>query len=445
MPPAARPALLVNGRIHPTNWGVYSSFGRGNNSGNEAKRGLSKKKAREKEKRGETPKKNRMGRARRLLLASLVLVLQIGGVASTTEASAKLDDGMWTVLPDAYRPGRNANGPAIRPVAGAAPASNNLRRRRRVLEHSIRAEVAAEESLTVHLNEDLLPFDELFQKDDIELPLMLSSGEVVVFLLGRTPLLPEGLRDRFPGIVTYEGPSMGRDEVLRAVVDYSPIKGLRAFIRGGRKDFWIDPLHREEQVYRAYSLKPSEASAHAWSCQNDRTHADEAHAHIENEARRLSESDVDSDSASSPDAVNEYIFTIAMVANGQYSSFHGNTKQTVLAEIVTLMNRVNGIYKRELGVFFQLHEQSDDMICLHPCSHLANDAAVLDDMDGFVEDTLGIDLDTIDIGHALTTGSGGLAYISSLCGPNKLKGTTGLSQPFSGTYFLSSTSISPEP
>ena len=131
------------------------------------------------------------------------------------------------------------------------------------------------------------------------------------------------------------------------------------------------------------------------------------------------------------------MFVIALVANGEYSQYHGNTKADVLAEFVTLLNRVNGVYKREMGYFYQLHPQTDDLICLHPCSALSNDDAVLDEVNGYIG-TKGVTLSSFDVGHVVTTGSGGLACLGVVCNPSyKTCGTTGLPTPTTDFFFVS--------
>src|SRR5690606_22544209 len=52
-------------------------------------------------------------------------------------------------------------------------------------------------------------------------------------------------------------------------------------------------------------------------------------------------------------------YRLAMAATGEYTQFHGGTVGLALAEIVTAVNRVAGIYEREVAVTFQLIANND--------------------------------------------------------------------------------------
>lgn len=132
----------------------------------------------------------------------------------------------------------------------------------------------------------------------------------------------------------------------------------------------------------------------------------------------------------------QYVFRLALVTNAQYSSYHGNTKASVLTAVTALLARANGIFSRELGVQFQLLGAADDLFCLagdSSCAYLPNTADILVENPDFIADR-GFSLSDFDLGHSLTTGSGGLATYPSLClgGLNafqKAQGTTGSSVP----------------
>ncbi|GBG27187.1 Hypothetical Protein FCC1311_034102 [Hondaea fermentalgiana] len=270
-------------------------------------------------------------------------------------------------------------------------------------------------STKLYLNESMLPFQDLFQAEQMVLPLVIASDEIVDFALQRSSVLPASLRENFPGFVSYSGPSVDRSLHMRADIDYSPVKGLRAVIRKpGVADYYIDPLHRAEQIYHMYSSRPSLPGFTA------------VHRSANGVVDELGEC-----------YAQEYTFTIAFVANGEYSQYHGNTVQSVLAEIVTLANRINGILRREVGINLQLHEKSADLICLHPCDDLRNSHLVLDDLDDFIGPVAHVSRTTYDLAHALTTDSGGLACLGVLCDEFYSScGTTGLPDPITDAYYV---------
>eukprot|EP00924_Labyrinthula_sp_SR-Ha-C_P010911 snap_masked-scaffold_47-processed-gene-1.64-mRNA-1 protein AED:1.00 eAED:1.00 QI:0/-1/0/0/-1/1/1/0/695 len=139
-----------------------------------------------------------------------------------------------------------------------------------------------------------------------------------------------------------------------------------------------------------------------------------------------------------------YIFKIVFLANQHYSLYNGATKESVLSALVTFMSRINGIYARELGVYFQLIDDQDLGICLpgkqekdpirrRICKFLANDIDIILQ----TEDVLtqfGINKSSYDIGHALVTEYGGFARSQTLCKEHKARGVSGMSTPDSDSF-----------
>jgi len=251
-----------------------------------------------------------------------------------------------------------------------------------------------------------------FDNVRISIPLMMHSGEQRLFSMVKSNVLPKNLAQRYPEIKTY----VGNDGDTLARLDYSPSAGLRAAIYSKGQVSYIDPIAKDHQIYKVYSAKDMGKPPGEWDCK--------LHPHNERE-RTLS----------TAGNFNMYQFKIVVAANGQYSSFHGNTKSSVLAAIVSLLNRVNGIYERDLGVTFQLHDDNDDAVCLSPCSSLSNTGKVLDEVNGFING-VGISTSSFHIGHVLTTGAGGSAYMGVLCSPNKARGATGTNNPIGDAFYV---------
>eukprot|EP00924_Labyrinthula_sp_SR-Ha-C_P010916 snap_masked-scaffold_47-processed-gene-1.51-mRNA-1 protein AED:1.00 eAED:1.00 QI:0/-1/0/0/-1/1/1/0/98 len=54
-----------------------------------------------------------------------------------------------------------------------------------------------------------------------------------------------------------------------------------------------------------------------------------------------------------------YIFKIAFLASQQYSDYHGATRDSVFSALTTMLSRLNGIYAREFGAFFEFVDNQD--------------------------------------------------------------------------------------
>lgn len=55
-------------------------------------------------------------------------------------------------------------------------------------------------------------------------------------------------------------------------------------------------------------------------------------------------------------------FRLAMAATGEYTAYHGGTLMDGLSAVVTTVNRVNGIYEREVSVRMVLVANNDKII-----------------------------------------------------------------------------------
>ena len=138
------------------------------------------------------------------------------------------------------------------------------------------------------------------------------------------------------------------------------------------------------------------------------------------------------------------MYRMALATTKEYSQRYGNTRATVLQELVRGMARVNGIYLRELGVMFQLIAETANLICLNgepDCSYLnnGNDGTLIGQTTTYITNVRNVTISLFDIGHIFSTSGGGLASLSSVCDSNrKAWGVTGLNtaQSSSDAFFV---------
>jgi len=100
------------------------------------------------------------------------------------------------------------------------------------------------------------------------------------------------------------------------------------------------------------------------------------------------------------------------------------------------MNRVNGIYERDIAVTMILVDNNDQLIY----TDAANDPYTNNNANSFINEvqtdiTNIIGSENFDIGHGFSTGAGGLASLGSVCiDSRKASGVTGLSEPINDPY-----------
>jgi cysteine-rich repeat protein len=124
-------------------------------------------------------------------------------------------------------------------------------------------------------------------------------------------------------------------------------------------------------------------------------------------------------------------YRLAVAATGEYTSFHGGTAALGLAAVVTTINRVSGIYERELSVRLSLVANNISIIYTNPATDPytnTNPFALLDENQANVDAVIGSA--NYDIGHVFSTGGGGLAGLGVVCNVfAKAQGETGLGTP----------------
>jgi len=91
------------------------------------------------------------------------------------------------------------------------------------------------------------------------------------------------------------------------------------------------------------------------------------------------------------------------------------------------MNRVDGIYEREVAVRMVLIAAEQNLIFLAEPDGYDNTSNMINVNQGIVDGIVGNG--SYDIGHVFSTGGGGVAGLGVVCGGGKARGVTGNSAP----------------
>lgn len=255
----------------------------------------------------------------------------------------------------------------------------------------------------------------------VSLPLPLPDGSNQNFRIFESPVMAPGLRVKFPEITSYYAVGID-DPHASGRLDRTP-NGFHAMIFSSAGTFYIDPYSTAEVTHYISYFKGD------YQAPEDM---------VFEELGPLGNPTKVAPSERMESGENLRIYRLAQATTGEYSIFHGGTIPSVMAEVVTAINRVTGIYEREVAVRLELIPNNDQIIYLNPATDpYTNDNGVI--MLGENQANLDavIGNSNYDIGHVFSTGGGGVAYLGVVCQSGwKARGVTGLSSPIGDPFYV---------
>ncbi|MFZ1396303.1 MAG: reprolysin-like metallopeptidase [Candidatus Promineifilaceae bacterium] len=262
------------------------------------------------------------------------------------------------------------------------------------------------------------------RSSEVVLSLPLPNGGYGRFQLYETAVMHPDLAAKFPEIRTYAGIGLD-DPTATARLDTTP-HGFHAMILSANGRVFIDPLTTAStDLYQSYYASDFIPNLPA-DFEPDVVIEPEG----ESEAARPA-----AVSASSGGTLRTY--RLAVAATAEYTIYHGGTKGLALAEITTAINRVTGIYEREVAVRLQLIPNNDLIIYTANPDPYTNDNGftMLDENQAVLDSVIGTA--NYDIGHVFSTGGGGVAVRPSVCSATyKAQGVTGLDDPIGDPFYV---------
>ncbi|GAA4275881.1 hypothetical protein GCM10022259_06050 [Aquimarina mytili] len=265
----------------------------------------------------------------------------------------------------------------------------------------------------------------------MELP--TANGVLKKFRILEASIMEEDLARQFPSIKSFVG--YGIDDPT-AVARFSVSKiGLHAMITSGNhKTIYIDPYTKDKGSYICYSKADLPANPDTFECLVE-----------DNFKSNFSEQQLPAIRNANDGKLRT--FRLAIACTGEYSQFHLNNqgissgasdqvkKEAVLSAVNITMTRVNGIFERDLALTMVLVNNNTDIIFLNPnTDNLSNSnaGALINESQTVCDQFIG--RNNYDIGHAFSTGGGGLAQLRSPCTNSKARGITGSGRPIGDSY-----------
>jgi subtilisin-like proprotein convertase family protein len=259
----------------------------------------------------------------------------------------------------------------------------------------------------------------------LELP--MPDGTTALFDMEESPMLDGGLASQYPNMKTYTGKGIThRSEYLKLSITE---KGLHVMILSETGTIYMDPYNQANQnILVVYHKKDFNPQGKTMNCGvGDNTSS--------NTIQTIQKSSLTVPTVQFGDCVRRN-YRLALAATAEYTTFHGGTVNAALAAMVVTMNRVNGVYEKDLGVHMNLVANTNLLIYTNattdPYSN-TNPANLLTQNQANCDAVIGNA--NYDLGHVFSTGGGGLSGLGIVCNSTqKARSETGSSAPVGDAY-----------
>jgi hypothetical protein len=262
---------------------------------------------------------------------------------------------------------------------------------------------------------------EITQNATVRLQLPHPSGSWVWAQLTAYAVLSDARKQSDLGMATWLGNIEGdASAVVRA--DQTP-QGFHVQVLSPNGDWYIDPVAPNNAVWHMAYFKSDLPNPHSFECGIQ-------------EQEGLIDDPVFDPFSTNPNGGTLRTYRLALAATAEYTNYHGGATGA-LAAMVTAINRVNGIYERDLAVRMVLIPNTDLLIYTSSVSdpYTNNDGfTMLGENQSNINAVIGAA--NYDIGHVFSTGGGGIASLASVCTNSKAQGVTGLPNPIGDPFYV---------
>lgn len=253
------------------------------------------------------------------------------------------------------------------------------------------------------------------QTQPVIISIPLPDGSQGRFRFVESPIMAPELAAKFPTLKTYAG--QGLDDPTASVRFDVTLTGFHAMILSAGVTTYIDPLAKgNTEFYVSYAKRELRKPGWAIECSAQ---------------TELAASPAPPATPLVTGGATLRTYRLALAATGEYTTFHGGTVAGAMSAIVTSMNRVNGVYERDIAVRMQLVANNDSVIFTNAATDPYtnnNGSTMLGQNQTTLDNVIGSA--NYDIGHVFSTGGGGIASLRSVCVTgSKARGVTGSSAP----------------
>ncbi len=275
--------------------------------------------------------------------------------------------------------------------------------------------------------------------------LPMPDGSLAKFSYEHSPIVEPGLLAKYPELgETYVARGID-DPTATARFDFLP-SGFHAIILSKDGTVLIDPYAKGDTENYVTYLKNDLEKTDDFRCEVGVNDLDSLLNADLLEAQRFFA--IDAPSVASGTQLRTY--RLALAATNEYAvRVGGNTVAGTLAAQVLIMNRVNGVFEKDLSIRMVMIANNDLIVYAGDNMNCPVATACTADNDPYTNSsgsamltqntttlTTVILPTNYDIGHVFSTGGGGVATPNGPCGANKARGVTGLGNPVGDAFAI---------
>ena len=270
---------------------------------------------------------------------------------------------------------------------------------------------------------------------DSVITLPMPNGGFERFRIEHSPIVEPALLAQFPELgATYHG--RGIDDPTATVRFDLLSNGFHSMILSPRGTMMVDPYSKTDtDNYISYFKRDVRRTAD-YSCDFEVQNSVESI--LSPKSRNFSEMIPDVVSPQTSSGTTRRTYRLALAATGEYTAaVGGGTVAGALAAQVLIMNRVNGVFERDLAIRMVIIGTNNLIVytdgATDPYTN-SNGLTMLSENQTNLDAVIAPA--NYDIGHIFSTGGGGIASVGVPCGPSKGRGVTGLSNPTGDVFAI---------
>jgi hypothetical protein len=277
-----------------------------------------------------------------------------------------------------------------------------------------------------------LEFEPGYQEQKIIISVPRPDATLAQFKVVESPIMESELAAEFPDFKTYRG--VGIDNPADTIRFDWTLHGFRAQILSPNGNYYIDPYFKgQTELYSSYfrsSVAREDLAENrkifgcGCGCGSCPTCGNPSSI-----LERMNEGDGFQPLSTFGNQLRT--FRLANAATGEYTQFWGGTVAQGQAAIVTAINRVTGIYEKDLAIRLVLVNNNSNLVFTDPNTDPYsnnNVSSMLSQNQSTVDSIIGNA--NYDVGHVFGTGPGGVAVFGSVgVTGQKARGVSGLPNP----------------